>query len=55
MDELLSLDQGPWVDWDTDRVQEPQPLGEVLEELFARYERQFPECRFSVVETPAAA
>ncbi len=34
---------------------EPQPIGEILEELLAQYERRFPDVRIAVVETPATA
>ena len=33
--------------------QEPHPIGEILEELLAQYERRFPGVRIAVVETPA--
>jgi hypothetical protein len=33
---------------------EPQPIGEVLAELLARYQTRFPEVRISVVEAAAA-
>jgi hypothetical protein len=34
---------------------EPQPIGEILEELLAQYERRFPGIRISVLETAATA
>ena len=37
------------------RDDEPQPVGEVLEELLAQYERRFPGVRITVVETAATA
>ena len=38
-----------------DRHDEPQPVGEVLEELLAQYERRFPDIHITVVETTATA
>ena len=35
--------------------EEPQPLGVILEELLAQYERRFPDIRITVVETSATA
>jgi hypothetical protein len=37
------------------RKEEPQPIGAILEELLAQYERRFPGVRIAVVETPANA
>jgi hypothetical protein len=37
------------------RHEEPQPLGEILEELLAQYERRFPGIHVTVVETTATA
>jgi hypothetical protein len=37
-----------------DRPGEPQPIGEVLAELLARYQARFPELQVSVVETEVA-
>ncbi len=37
------------------RVDDPQPIGEILAKLLARYEVRFPEARIAVVETPVAA
>jgi hypothetical protein len=37
------------------RENEPHPIGEILEELLAQYERRFPGVRIAVVETPANA
>jgi hypothetical protein len=34
---------------------EPQPIGRILEELLAKYERRFPGVRISVLETAATA
>ena len=34
---------------------EPQPIGAVLAELLAQYQARYPEARFAVVETSAAA
>jgi hypothetical protein len=34
---------------------EPQPVGVILEELFALYERQFPNIHIKVVETTTTA
>ena len=33
----------------------PQPIGDILAKLLARYEVRFPEVRIAVVETPVAA
>jgi hypothetical protein len=30
----------------------PQPIGEILAELLARYEARFPRTRIAVIETP---
>ena len=32
-----------------------QPINEILEELFAKYQAQFPNIRIAVVETPVSA
>ena len=37
------------------RDDEPQPIGEILEELFAQYERRFPDIQITIVETAATA
>ncbi len=37
------------------RKNNARPIGEILEELFARYERQFPGINIAVVETPVNA
>ncbi len=37
-----------------DRPGEPQPIGEVLAEILARYQARFPEVQLCVVETEAA-
>lgn len=37
------------------RPQEPQPIGEILKDLLAQYERRFPGIGVAVVETPATA
>jgi hypothetical protein len=37
------------------RGNEPQPLGEILEELLVEYERRFPDVHITVVETTATA
>ena len=34
---------------------EPQPVGEILHELFALYERRFPDIHITVVEATATA
>jgi hypothetical protein len=34
---------------------EPQPIGEILQELLAQYERRFPGVAVAIVETPATA
>jgi hypothetical protein len=36
------------------RSDEPQPVGEILEELLAQYERRFPNLHITVVETTTA-
>jgi hypothetical protein len=33
---------------------EPQPLGEILEELLAQYQRRYPDIHITVVETATA-
>ena len=38
-----------------ERDGEPQPVGEILEELLAQYEARFPNTRIVVVETAATA
>jgi len=38
-----------------DGNQEPQPIGEILAELFTQYEGRFPGVRIAVVETQANA
>ena len=42
-------------DDERERDGEPQPVGEILEELLARYERRFPDVQITVVETAATA
>jgi hypothetical protein len=37
------------------RYDEPQPVGEILEELLTQYEAKFPNVRITVVETAATA
>ena len=37
------------------RPPEPQPIGEILKEFLAQYERRFPGVRIAVVETSAVA
>jgi hypothetical protein len=37
------------------RIDEPQPIDTILEELLAQYERRFPGARVSVLETAANA
>ena len=32
---------------------EPQPIGEIITELLARYQSRFPGVRIAVVQTPA--
>ena len=34
---------------------EPQPVGVILEELLAQYERRFPDIHIAVMETAATA
>ena len=34
---------------------EPQPVGDILEELLAQYERRFPNLHITVVEMAATA
>jgi hypothetical protein len=38
-----------------DRKEEPQPIGEILEELLAQYQRRFPDLGIAVMETPVSA
>jgi hypothetical protein len=38
-----------------DRHNEARPIGQILEELFAQYQAQFPNIKISVVETPVNA
>lgn len=38
-----------------DGREEPQPVGVILEELFAQYERRFPDIHIAVMETAATA
>jgi hypothetical protein len=33
----------------------PQPIGKILEELLAQYERQFPGVRINILDTTATA
>jgi hypothetical protein len=40
--------------WDRQN-DEPQPVGEILEELLSLYERRFPDIQIMVVETSATA
>jgi hypothetical protein len=40
---------------DDQRDGEPQPVGEILEELLAQYEAKFPGIHVTVVETAATA
>ena len=42
-------------DDERERNGEPQPVGEILEELLAQYERRFPDIHISVVETATTA
>ena len=37
------------------RDDEPQPVGDILHELLAQYERRFPDIHITVVETTATA
>jgi hypothetical protein len=37
------------------RNEEPQPVGEIQEELLAQYERRFPDVRITIVEATATA
>jgi hypothetical protein len=37
------------------RSDEPQPVGEILEELLAQYEQRFPDIHITIVETTATA
>jgi hypothetical protein len=34
---------------------EPQPVGVILEKLFAQYEQRFPDIRIAVMETTVTA
>ena len=40
---------------DDERDGEPQPVGEILEELLAKYEARFPGIHITVMETAATA
>jgi hypothetical protein len=40
---------------DDERDREPQPVGEILEELLSQYEARFPDIHINVVETAATA
>ena len=40
---------------DDERDGEPQPVGEILEELLAQYEAKFPGIHVTVMETAATA
>ena len=35
--------------------QSPQPIGDILKELFAQYERRFPSIKISVLQTETTA
>lgn len=39
---------------DSERDSEPQPVGEILEELLVQYEARFPDINIYVMETTAA-
>jgi hypothetical protein len=41
--------------YEDERRQDPRSIGEILEELFIQYEKQFPGVRIAVVETPVNA
>ena len=41
--------------YDDEQSGEPQPVGEILEELLAQYEAKFPDIHITVVETAATA
>jgi hypothetical protein len=41
--------------YDDKRDGEPQPLGEILEELLAQYEARFANIHITIVETAATA
>jgi hypothetical protein len=40
---------------DDEREDDPQPVGEILEELLAQYEAKFPGIHITIVETAATA
>jgi hypothetical protein len=40
---------------DDKREDEPQPIGEILEQLLAQYEAKYPNTCITVVETAATA
>ena len=40
---------------DDERKSEPQPLGEILEELLAQYEAKFANIHITVAEPPTTA
>jgi hypothetical protein len=39
--------------FDDERDNQPQPVGEILEELLAQYEAKFPNIHATIVETAA--
>ena len=55
MNSRISTQFEDWPETREQRNQEPQPIGKILEELLAQYERRFPGVRIAVVETPATA
>jgi hypothetical protein len=55
MNNRISTQFADWPETEEQRNPEPQPIGEILDELLAQYERRFPDVRIAVVETPATA
>ena len=55
MNNRISTFLEDWPETSHERNDEPHPIGEVVEELLAEYERRFPGVRIAVVETPATA
>lgn len=54
MDETITL-QDDLREFREDCHGEPLPIGEVLSELFARYQARYPELQIAVVHTPIEA
>lgn len=54
MDEIITI-QDDRRELQDDRRCEPLPIGEVLSELFARYEARYPDLQIAVVHATAEA